>query len=93
MLYFCENNILKMENVELKLDFQYFIDNQVELYKIYPNEFLVIKDKKVCFNEKTFEKALLSATEKFALGTFIIQFCGKDENCYTQIYHSRVVFA
>ena len=75
-------------------DFKWFIKNQANLYAKYPNKYLLIKDKKVIETGTTFEEALAKASAaKIDLGTFIIQECGKDENCYTQSFSSRVVFA
>ena len=40
----------------------------------------------------TFEQAIEYASKNFDLGTFLIQECTKDENAYTQTFHSRVIF-
>lgn len=81
-----------MKNLDSELNF--FISHQNELYKKYPNEFLVIKDSNICFNGNTFEDALNWAVEeaKFELGSFIIQECSPGEDAYTQTFHSRVIF-
>lgn len=75
-------------------DFKYFVDNRLELYTEYPNKFLIIQDKEIKGIADSFEDALNKAIkEGLILGSFIIQECGEDENCYTQRFSSNVVFA
>ena len=77
----------------LEKEFKYFRTNQNDIYSKYPDKYVVIKDSEVQLAAESFEKALGLATEKFELGTFLIQLCTKDESGYTQTFHSRVVFA
>lgn len=77
----------------LEQEFAYFKEHQTELFKEYPNQFIVIKGDKVHFSAKTFEEALANAVKKFELGTFLVQQCTKGEEGYTQTFHSRVSFA
>lgn len=75
-------------------DFKWFVKHLKNLYTQYPNKYLIIQDKKVVNTGDSFEDALTKATsDNLELGTFIIQECGKDEECYTQHFNSRVVFA
>lgn len=75
-------------------DFKWFTKNLNSLYKLYPNKNIVIQDKQVVCVGDSFEDALVQVTSKgLELGTFIIQECGKDENCYTQSFGPNVVFA
>lgn len=76
-----------------KEDFQYFIDNHDKILEMYPNKFVVIKDKKVLFADDTFEGALEKAvSDGHDVGTFLIQECTEGDSAYTQTYHSRAIF-
>ncbi len=77
----------------LEKEFNYFKENYKQLFEKYPNQFLVIKDMEVKSAFSSFEQAIEYASNKFELGTFLIQECTKDENAYTQTFHSRVIFA
>lgn len=81
-------------NSLLKDEFKYFKDNHERLFTQYPDKYLVIKEGKVLNASDTFEKALESALEShLEVGTFLIQKCGKDQDSYTETFHSRVIFA
>ena len=75
-------------------DFDWFVENHEKLYESYPDKILVIQNKSVVFAGETFEEALgLACSNGLELGTFIIQECSQGEECYTQSFSSRVVFA
>ena len=75
-------------------DFKWFVSNLKSLYGKYPNMYLVIQDKKVVASAETMELGVDKALELgLDLGTFIVQECGKDENCYTQKFFSRAIFS
>ena len=75
-------------------DFRYFIDNHDKLLNCYRDKLIVISDSKVCFAADSFEDALNQAIEGgLELGTFIIQECTEGDSAYTQMFHSRAVFA
>lgn len=78
----------------LEKEFEYFTENHSELYNLYPNRYLVIKDQKVLFDEDSVKHAL-DVSQKHGLvpGTYIIQKCEEGVDSYTQVYHSRVTFA
>lgn len=77
----------------LDKEFQYYLDNQNKLVKLYNGKQLVIKDQAVQGDFNTIEEAYDFAISKFELGTFLIQECSEGENGYTQTFHSRVIFA
>lgn len=77
----------------LEKEFEYFRNNQSDIYTKYPDKYVVIKDLTVQLAAETFEEALTLASEKFEVGTFLVQHCTKDESGYTQTFHSRVIFA
>jgi len=76
----------------LKKDFQYYLDNQAELVKKYNHRFLVIKDCQVVGDFGSYEEALYESSQKYELGTFLIQECTEGDSAYTQTFHSRVMF-
>lgn len=78
---------------DLKLNYQYFLDNQKELAKTYSGMYVVISDCKVVGNYADEAVAFEEAEEKYGLGNFIIQLCSENEEANTQTYHSRVAFA
>lgn len=82
----------KKQNKNLEKEFEYYIANQEELVKTYNNKFLVIKDQKVVGSFDTSSEAYASGSEKFEVGSFLIQFCSAGKSSYTQTFHSRVVF-
>ena len=79
--------------MNLKEQFNWYIENQQDLVDKYNGKILVIKDKEVAGVYESEDIALLEATQKFGLGNFIIQLCTPGKDAYTQTFHSRVVFA
>jgi hypothetical protein len=77
----------------LKEEFQYYVDNQSELFQKYPNKYLVIKGQEVqgAYDEQL--TAYNAALGRFELGTFLLQHCTAGEDSYTQIFRSRVSFS
>ena len=74
-------------------DFKWFVENNEKLYEQYPNQYLVIKDKKVVFTCRSSHQALEKAlNEGLEYGTFIVQLCSQGDSAYTVSYHSRVIF-
>ena len=63
-------------------DFKWFLDNYDELYKIYGNSFLAIKNGKVLGAYKTYADGVRETQKNEELGTFIVQRCdgSKDKN-------------
>ena len=78
---------------KLKKEFQYFLDHQDELVAQYKGKFIVIRDEKVIGDFDSELKAVQETSKKYPLGSFLVQKCEPGKESYTQIYHSRVVFA
>lgn len=78
---------------DLKKEFQYFVDNQLELAKQYHGKFLVIVGEKVLGAYDTALDAYDAAKERCEAGTYLIQECTEGKESYTQTFHSRVAFA
>lgn len=75
-------------------EFEYFTKNHSDLFKQYPNRYLVIKDQEVLFDEDSVKHALeVSQKNGLVPGTYIIQKCEESVESFTQVYHSRVTFA
>ena len=77
----------------LEKDFQYYLDNQVELVKKFNGRFIVIADAQVIGNYSSEPEAVEVTAKTRELGTFLVQKCEPGKSGYTQTFHSRVVFA
>jgi len=77
----------------LKKEFEYYLEHQEELVKKYNGKFIVIKGGKVIGEYESPLEAVEKASEKYELGTFLVQKCEPGSESYTQAYHSRVSFA
>lgn len=54
----------------LDKEFKYFVDHHDELYKEFPNRFLVIKDEQVVGDFASLEDAIADATKNMNLVPF-----------------------
>lgn len=78
----------------LEKEFQYFKENQKDLYQKYPDKFLVIQGQKVVIVADTMDQAYTQAINGgYKLGEFLIQECLQGEDAYTEVFHSRVIYA
>lgn len=77
----------------LQKEFDYYLQNQEELVKLYKDRYIVIKEQKVIGNYPTEMEAYLQTTKLHAPGTFLIQLCTPGKDAFTQTFHSRVTFA
>lgn len=90
-MYICSEQQM---NAMIEEEFAYFQEHQKELYETYPEKYLIIKDKTIVGIADNIPDAMDIVEEKhLQMGTFLLQFCGKDEWAYTQIFHSRASFA
>lgn len=78
---------------ELKKEFQYYIGHQKELVQKYNGKCIVIKDHQVIGVFDSELEAVKKTSEKYELGTFLVQKCEPGKESYTQTYHSRVIVA
>lgn len=77
----------------LEKEFQYFKENQKDLYNKYPNKFLVIQGQKVVIVADTMDLAYTQAIDGgYKLGEFLIQECLQGKDAYTEVFHSRVIY-
>jgi|KBSSwiS6_1023812.scaffolds.fasta_scaffold01543_2 hypothetical protein len=59
----------------LEKEFQYFLDNQNDLFKQFPDQYIAIKDQKVIGVYDSEIDAYFETQEQHKLGSFLIQFC------------------
>ena len=75
----------------LEKEYKYFEKMSSKFVKEHSSEFVLIKDEKAAGFNKTIDEALKKASEKFELGTFLVQQCLEKEESI-QKYHSMVLF-
>ncbi|MBI4382811.1 MAG: hypothetical protein HY579_02115 [Nitrospinae bacterium] len=76
----------------LEKEFKYYLEHQNELVKKYNGKFVVIKDCVVIGVFDDEDDAIEQTSQKYELGTFIVQKCTPGPEEYTRTFHSRVVF-
>lgn len=74
----------------LQKEFEYYLAHQNELVKEYRGKYLVIKDQQVKSAHSSEIDAYKEASEKYPLGTFLIQLCEPGSESVTQTFYSRV---
>lgn len=79
-------------SVDLKKEFDYYLEHQDELLKKFNGRFIVIKDNNVIGDYSSQLEAFNETKKVHKLGTFLIQFCSPGKSAYTQTFHSRVSF-
>jgi len=72
-------------------DYEWFLDNYLDLFREYGASYLVIKNKTVLGAYKSYAEGVKSVRDRVTLGTFIVQECNGDESAYTN-YISSVNF-
>jgi hypothetical protein len=77
----------------LEKEFKFYLDNQKDLLKEFLNKYIIIKEQKVVASFDTKQEAYDYATEKFELGSFLIQHCLPGDLGHTQTFHSQVIFS
>ena len=77
----------------LDKEFKYYLDHQDELVEKYNGKFIVIKGDEVIGEYDSEMDAYFETKKKHEVGTFLIQLCEEGDESYTEIFHSRVVFA
>ena len=77
----------------LEKEFNYYLEHQEDLVKKYKGRYVVIKGSDVIGDYGSELEAIEKSMENHEPGTFLVQLCEPGEESYTQIYHSRVMFA
>lgn len=79
-----------MDKEKRDIDYKWFLDNQAELFKKYPDKFLIISECNILGAFDTFENAMEEALKQKKAGEFLIQQCVKDSSPIQ--YYNRAVF-
>lgn len=74
-------------------NYTFFESNFDELYKKYPNKFVVIKACSVIGVYDSFNAAYNETIKNEEIGTFLIQQCAENENIVSQFCFNNVSFA
>lgn len=82
---------IKMYKIMLTDDYNYFLTHREELYKTYPDRYLVISKQAIRYDGTTFDEALEYGNQNFGVGNFLVQKCTEKEEI--QKFYSRVAFA
>jgi len=77
----------------LEKEFQYFVENQTELFKQFPDQYLAIKDQKVIGIYDNGIDAYFETQEKHELGSFLIQFCSLNQETPIQDFIPNTMIA
>lgn len=63
-------------------DFNYFVENYKELFRIYGHKFFAIKNNTVLGTFDSIPEAINCLSDKYQVGNYIIQECTGDESAY-----------
>ena len=77
----------------LKNEFQYYLDHQMELVKLYNGKYVLICNQQVVGSFESDLEAVQYGDAHYEAGTFLVQKCSEGTKDYTQTFHSRVCFA
>ena len=61
-------------------NFKFFKDHYEELVEKYADRYVAIKDEEIIGDYGSFDSAYAETTSTERPGTFLIQFCGEEEN-------------
>lgn len=73
--------------------FNYYLNHQDDLVEEYNGKYIVIVNNEVVNAYDTEIDAYFDAESKYGLGNFLIQYCSKGDEAYTQTFTTRVTFA
>jgi hypothetical protein len=68
----------------LEKELQYFVDNQTDLVKQFPDQYLVIKNQKIIGIYDNGIDAYFETQEEHEPGSFLIQFCSLKQEASIQ---------
>jgi len=76
----------------LEKEFQYYLDHQDELVEKYKGKFIAIQNFEIIGVYNSELEAIQKTSQKYKLGTFLVQLVSAGTANYTQTYQSRVIF-
>ena len=75
----------------MKIDsYNYFVSNHDELYRQYPNRYLVIDDNKVVFDAGTMASAV-KWLDSNKMEDAIIQYCTEGTSAYSSSFCTQII--
>ena len=77
----------------LEKEFQYFIDNQSELFKQFPEQYLVIKGKEIIGVYDNGIDAYFETQKEHEIDSFLIQFCSLNKEASIQNFIPNAMIA
>ena len=77
----------------LEKEFQYFVDNQNDLFKQFPGQYIVIKDQKVIGVYDNKIDAYFETQKEHVLDSFLIQYCSLSQETFTPYFGSNSMIA
>ena len=77
----------------LEKEFKYFVDNQSDLFKQFPDRYIVIKGQKIIGVYDSKIDAYFETQEEHELGSFLIQYCSLDQETFTQNFTPNSMIA
>lgn len=72
-------------------DFEYFLENMEQLYKVYGHKFVAVKNQNFLGYYDSFNEALESTLKTEELGTFLIQECKANRGELVHHFQGNVV--
>ena len=81
---------IKVSGMDLKAEFQYYLENQQCLAHKHEGKILVIKNQQVIGIYDNEKDAMETTIPKHKLGTFLIQKCSADPDSVIWKFHSRI---
>lgn len=73
------------------LDFDYFLENMEELYRVYRHKFVAIKNRNILGTYNSFIKAYESTLKTEEIGTFLIQECFDNKDKLVNNFQGNVI--
>lgn len=81
-----------MEN-GLNDEFEYYLENWIDLAEKYDGRYIVIKNRNVIGDYDTKRVAIETTMKTYVLGTFLVQKCSSDPDSIKQRFLSRAYFS
>lgn len=76
----------------LEEEFDYYIENQDEIVKLYNGRVVVVKGMKIIGDYDSEAEAVSETAKAYEIGTFLVQRCSPGSTDYTAVFNSRVRF-
>ncbi|MCY3824353.1 MAG: hypothetical protein OXG62_10850 [Nitrospinae bacterium] len=74
-------------------EFEYYLENRIDLAEKYDGRYIVIKNRDVIGDYDTKRVAIETTMKTHVLGTFLVQKCSSDPDSIKQRFLSRAYFS